>query len=370
MAQPVQDHAQAKSVAYFAIFAEETGHGIHRKITGLLDAARDAGWQARGELLHAPGLGTHLRLGRAIAAASEEVLIVRSTAHHLFVLMPYLLQARRRGRTLVLDVPTPHRAAVLELWRSRAPLPTRLRKTLLLLATGPVPAWPFHRIVQYAGEGGWWRLGNARRTLTTGNGINLKAVPVRDSAPPWPADVLRLIAVANVSFWHGYDRVLRAMRRVEERGLAPCPLELTIVGAGEMLPELRRLALELGITDRVHFVGPLFGESLRELYRTHHVGVASLALHRKRLGGAAELKAREYCAVGIPFVAGGSDPDFDAAAGFRFQVSQSESVEDVADALGRIARSGSLPATAEIRAWAEARLDASRKFAQIVGGPW
>jgi glycosyltransferase involved in cell wall biosynthesis len=359
-------HTEARTLGYFAIFNPDTGQGIQQKITGFLHVAERDGWKTRAMLLMRPGLGTHLRLGMAIARATEDVLVVRSTAHHLFVLVPFCLLVRRRSR-LVLDVPTPHRAGVLELWRSAAGLGTRLRKALLLVLSGPFVFWPFHRVLQYADEGSWWLVGNRRRTLPIGNGIDLCEISARNRAPAWPDRTLRLIAVANVSFWHGYDRLLRAMRwRLDQPGPRRA-VELTIVGAGEALPGLQALVKELGISDIVRFAGPLRGEALYEAYCEHHVGVASLALHRKKLSRAAELKAREYCAVGIPFIAAGEDPDFDESATFRYEVTQSEVVEDVVAVLERICDLRVLPAPDEIRSYASAHVDALLKFRQAVG---
>lgn len=357
-----------RSLAYFAIFDPARGQGIGKKISGFLQAAEAEGWQTRAVLRHRAGILEHLCLGAAIARADEGVLVIRSTAHFLAVLTPFCLLARIRGRRLILDVPTPQSAALVELLKSTAPITVRVTKALALLSTaGPFVYWPFHRVIEYAAEGPWWMLGNRARIRELGNGIDLGSIPQRPRRPEWPGRTLKLIAVANVSFWHGYDRMLRAMRTFLQGANGERDVEFTLVGTGEEVDRLRSLAEELGLSDRVHFRGPLVGDDLLEAYCEHHLAVASLALHRKGLTRAAELKAREYCAVGIPFIASGDDVDFPEAVPFRFAVSLSEDDDELAALLDKLSKRSDLPDPCTIRAYAEAHLDMRLKVRQVLG---
>ena len=354
-----------RSVTYFALFDATRGQGIARKIDGFLKAAASEGWRTDSVVLHRKGLGGHLALGRAIARSSADVVMVRSTAHHLVAILPFCLMARFRRR-VVLDVPTPHGSAFLEVVRSRLPWHARARMAVLLALSGPFVFWPFHRIVEYAPEPGWWMLGNSHRFRLVGNGVNLQETRPRAHAPAWPAETLRLLAVANVSFWHGYDRMIRAIHELAKDPRAP-RVTFTIVGNGEELPYLQGLAAELGVRDRVSFLPPHEGAALQSLYEQHHIAVGSLGLHRKGLRSAAELKSREYCAVGIPFITSGRDVDFDDTADFRFVVSQSERTDDVASTLREIMSRPALPPASAIRQYAERRLDMRQKVREMIG---
>ncbi len=64
----------------------------------------------------------------------------------------------------------------------------------------------------------------------------------------WPGTGLRLLAVGRLSYFKGFDILLRALVQVPEAGLM-------LVGDGECGEELRRLARELGIEARVNFAG-------------------------------------------------------------------------------------------------------------------
>ncbi len=64
----------------------------------------------------------------------------------------------------------------------------------------------------------------------------------------WPAAGLRLLAVGRLSYFKGFDVLLRALAKVPGANLV-------LVGAGECDPALRRLSQSLGISGRVKFAG-------------------------------------------------------------------------------------------------------------------
>jgi glycosyltransferase involved in cell wall biosynthesis len=71
-----------------------------------------------------------------------------------------------------------------------------------------------------------------------------------DTNIQWPSDGLRILAVGRLSYFKGFDVLLRAV--------ASTPgCILMLVGGGECDRALRTLARELGIESRVHFTGPI-----------------------------------------------------------------------------------------------------------------
>ena len=59
------------------------------------------------------------------------------------------------------------------------------------------------------------------------------------------------------------------------------------------------------------------------------VALDSLAIHRLRLPTSSSLKAREYCARGVPFVLASADADFPPELDFVHRTSSDESALDV-----------------------------------------
>ena len=173
---------------------------------------------------------------------------------------------------------------------------------------------------------------------------------------------LHVLAVASIARWHGYDRLLKAVNEYQARPKRAFDVHLTIAGDGPALPALREMAASLDLSQRVTFASNVTGPALQQLYESAHLAVSSLGLHRIGLTRASVLKAREYCAVGIPFIASGDDPDFDATAAFRLSVPADESTRELAQIFADFPVLRQRFDPVEQRRYAEARLDWRHKL--------
>lgn len=162
-------------------------------------------------------------------------------------------------------------------------------------------------------------------TIQTENGVESRAFPLSQPPPPWPT--LRLVGVANLSYWHGYDRVIEGLSQYYARG-GTRDIQFEVVGTGVELEPLKDLARRGGVEGRVHFHGPLRGDELSDLLGRCHVGISCIALHRKT-ASTSDLKSREYCARGLPFVIGYADRDFPRDLEFALQIPADDSALDI-----------------------------------------
>jgi glycosyltransferase involved in cell wall biosynthesis len=78
--------------------------------------------------------------------------------------------------------------------------------------------------------------------------IDLNAEPETADRIRWPDSALRVLAVGRLSYFKGFDVLLRAIAKVPDASLV-------LIGDGECAGDLRRLAANLGIESRVNFVG-------------------------------------------------------------------------------------------------------------------
>ena len=162
------------------------------------------------------------------------------------------------------------------------------------------------------------------------NGVDFSQVSVRN--PEHTKDEIHMLAVALMAPWHGYDRVIEGMGRYKKTVGAPLAVSakgatygthtgrasatrtdvyLHLVGDGAEIPRYRRLAKNLGISDRVIFHGKLFGDELSALYNKCDVSISTLACHRKKMERdyrEGSLKHIEAFAKGIPVVASSPAP--------------------------------------------------------------
>jgi len=160
--------------------------------------------------------------------------------------------------------------------------------------------------------------------LANGNGIDVTSVPLR-TPPEFDGRNLNLLSVAQVAKWHGLDRIIRGIACNDGK----TNIRFHVVGDGSEIPNLKKLVSDLGLEENVLFHGFKTGKELDELFNKCHIAVGSLGAHRKGLSQTSELKAREYCARGIPFICSVPDADFPAGFPYVLRVNSSEEPVDV-----------------------------------------
>lgn len=158
------------------------------------------------------------------------------------------------------------------------------------------------------------------------NGVDVHAIPVRRKQDS--GDELVLVSVGNIAERHGLDRVIRGLAAYR-RESGHMETRLDVVGDGPALPGLRSLATELGVDDSVRFMGIRHGAELDAVFDEADLALDSLAIHRLALPCSSSLKAREYCARGIPFVIASEDPDFPDELGFVHRAPSTDEPLDI-----------------------------------------
>lgn len=134
------------------------------------------------------------------------------------------------------------------------------------------------------------------RTVNILNGIDPADIVRRQEHSR--GNIIKLLAVANVSSWHGFDRVIRGLAEYHGKR----EINFVIVGQGSELAELKRLVIQYRLENTVLFRGLQLGEGLDKCFDECDIAVGSLGLHRLGITPSS-LKSREYMARGIPFVA-------------------------------------------------------------------
>ncbi len=149
-------------------------------------------------------------------------------------------------------------------------------------------------------------------TIRISNGIDFSTIKVKSTKREL-SERFNLIGVADVRFWHGFDRVIEGLANYYN---TPQNLQVhfDIVGEGveSDINALKHLVLQKNLQKFVHFHGNKSGEELDLLFEQAHFGIASLGRHRSGITKIKTLKTREYAARGIAFIYSESDDDFDS----------------------------------------------------------
>lgn len=197
-------------------------------------------------------------------------------------------------------------------------------------------------------------------SLVIPNGIDIKDIETRAFLAN-DDGAFRIVGLANIAPWHGYDRVLEGISRY--RG--PRRIEFMIVGNPNSDFSLLDACKRLKVQDNVVFLGELSRAEFSRLISKSHVAVGTLAAHRKGLSETSSLKHREYCAMGIPFLYSGSDPDFplDFPYAIRLDPFSPLDMEEIIARIDRILSDGEHPI--KMHRYAEEHLDWKVKMRKL-----
>lgn len=157
-----------------------------------------------------------------------------------------------------------------------------------------------------------------QRTIRISNGVDMDSIPLHDYHVPSDGSI-HLIGVAEVHYWHGYDRLIAGLGEYYKYTSNPRQVYFHIVGGvwkSEMYdsmhaPGFAELMDKYGIRDKVIFHDQLFGEELNQVFNQCCFAIGSLARHRSGISFIKTLKNREYATRGIPFIYSEQDSDFD-----------------------------------------------------------
>ena len=149
-------------------------------------------------------------------------------------------------------------------------------------------------------------------TIRISNGVDFDAIPLKKQFNNNPSE-LHLIGVAEVHYWHGYDRLIHGLAEYY-RTNPDFKVYFHLVGdlnrqleRQDILPAIRENKLEnYGI---MH--GARHGKDLEEIFELSDFGIGSLARHRSGIDKIKTLKNREYAARGLAFTYSETDEDFD-----------------------------------------------------------
>ena len=158
-----------------------------------------------------------------------------------------------------------------------------------------------------------------QRTINISNGVDFGSIPLHQpSAINHQPSELHLIGVAEVHYWHGYDRLIAGIGEYYKNGgkrdvffhivggVASCEMHDSMHAPG-----FAELMEKYDIKEYVIFHGQLFGKELDAVFNQSQFAIGSLARHRSCITNIKTLKNREYATRGIPFIYSEQDSDFD-----------------------------------------------------------
>lgn len=151
------------------------------------------------------------------------------------------------------------------------------------------------------------------RSIKIGNGIDFDAIPLRKSMQHADNE-LHLLGVAEVHYWHAYDRMIKGIAEYYAKNPNPdVKVIFHIVGGvcDEDLVPWTAFIKEQHIEPYVVFHGRQSGDALSRSFDSADFAIGSLGRHRSGIDKIKTLKNREYAARGMSFIYSETDEDFE-----------------------------------------------------------
>jgi glycosyltransferase involved in cell wall biosynthesis len=201
-----------------------------------------------------------------------------------------------------------------------------------------------------------------KHNLILGNGISVENIPLRES---WnETKKIKLVFVGNISSWHGIDKVILALDKIDFF-YKNSNVEINVIGEGKFKDELEKIVFENNLGNHINFHGFIKGNKKFELLSKNDIAIGSLAPERRGLKEGSNLKLREYCAFGIPFIKSDYDNDFDnnQKANFFLNVSKKINKKEITKILDfALEVKGDLEITKYMRDYSHKFLDWKNKM--------
>lgn len=172
-----------------------------------------------------------------------------------------------------------------------------------------------------------------QHTINISNGVDFDSIPLHNFQLSSTSEAtssitslnsqLHLIGVAEVHYWHGYDRIIVGIgeyyRKYREESSEYRDIFFHIVGGVHPAymdgvpksPGFQKIIDKYDISDKIIFHGQLFGKELDDVFNQCQFAIGSLGRHRSGITVIKTLKNREYATRGIPFIYSEQDDDFD-----------------------------------------------------------
>ena len=154
-----------------------------------------------------------------------------------------------------------------------------------------------------------------KRTICISNGIDLDSIPLHN---PKKQQDIHLIAVAEIHYWHGFDRLVAGLGEYYKSNPNGRKVYFHVVGweddrgtTSNGYLTIEQMAIRYGIEKYIINHGKLFGNELDDVFNQCTFAIGSLGRHRSGITDIKTLKNREYAARGISFIYSENDSDFD-----------------------------------------------------------
>ena len=145
-----------------------------------------------------------------------------------------------------------------------------------------------------------------RPTIQIENFADVSRIPIKKIKHD--ENDIHLVGVAQMTPSHGFDRVISGLYKYYSQPNHTRNVYFHIIGDGAVKSQWQAMVRKFKLDKYVLFEGIKTSDELTDYIDRAQLAIGSLAFFRKKASKASELKIREYCARGIPFIYSAYEP--------------------------------------------------------------
>lgn len=297
-----------KNIEFFALIEKKYSEGYKKKITHLSENFQLNKFKSKYSILSNISLKGILLFKIKLFFSDSKIIYVRSIGERTFLLIPVFLILRfLKQKKIILEVPSPLSKIKYE----------KIKKTLkdkiyIILNDFFIKFLYFivYKIIIYDYETYKYFL-NKDKFILTSNAVDSRSY-LFNKKKNKITNSFNLIFIGYLSNWHGIEKLMLSIYKYSQ-GKSKIFIKLDIYGVIEKNYKKKIFSLikSLNLKSNITFHQPEYDTyKISKKFNSAHIGVGSLSLSQSKSFYRSELKIREYCAAGLPFIFKANDIDF------------------------------------------------------------
>ena len=298
-----------KIIYFFALINNKFYTGYKRKIDHLCQKLRDNKYSAYSKIFTDTSFIGLIKFQKKILFCNAKIIIVRAIGERSFLLIPtfFLIHFFTRKKIL-LEIPSP--LSKLKFEKKNQSQKDKIYINLNNFFLRLIISLSSKVIIYDYEEKNIIR--SSKKFILFSNSVNSNDYQFKNTKKQIN-NKFNLIFIGYLSNWHGIEKIIVSIHNYLENNNNKIKIYFDIYGdtENEYTKKISLLIKDLKLSSYINIHKPIF--NLKEInlkLKNSHMGIGSLALDKSKSYYRSELKIREYCAAGVPFVYRANDIDF------------------------------------------------------------
>lgn len=309
-------------LTYFSNISEEYLNGFKKNIDGKVKSFNNYGISAESINFTKVDIINFFSFLLSIFKCKSKIILIRSVGLRSIFIFFLAIFLKLKKKKIILDVPTPFSTVIHEYRINKNKRIVDFFYLIALLLFGPFLLYMFDYIIEYDDEKLPFNFFCKNKIILSSNGYDVNSINCKKKLSKVINFKFKILIVGFIAPWHGLERIIYSLEKYYKNNHHKYIIYLNVVGYIDTnyLLSLNKIIKKLNLSEFVIFHGIKYDRDLEYIYNSSHIGFGSMGLKIIGSCNRSELKIREYCSAGLPFVLEANDNDFNDNQFFLYKL--------------------------------------------------